>query len=229
MRARIAGTMLLATAAAAVSVAGSGFARDRVTHAALQIAYRQEMNARVHYLAFAERAEREGHEGTACLFRAIARAESVHAVGHATAIEQLNGQPRWQPEAVTVGETPDNLRASIVIERREHDVIYPRMADLARAECQYEALASFNYAGGAEETHAKQFAAALERLDRRYPGPPIQVLVVLPLGPAGRGETAPTCYLCLGDGSVFPSPVKRCPNCGTDKSRFVVFACPGPP
>jgi hypothetical protein len=33
-------------------------------------------------------------------------------------------------------------------------------------------------------------------------------------------ELPPTFYICSGDGSVFKSPVKRCPNCGTGGSKF---------
>ena len=217
-------TLLVTAIASAVIAARPAPAEEGATYAALQIAYDREMNARSRDLAYAARAEREGHPGTGCMFTAVARAESVHAANHAVAIRRLGGVPRWQLASTVVRGTRENLRTAIDNERREHDAVYPRLAAFARAEFLYDALASLNYARSAEATHATLFAHALERLATQDPGPPLLVLLVV--GSLAPPEPVSSCHVCLGDGSVYLQPMKRCPNCGS--GQFVAFGCPGP-
>ena len=205
-------------------------AEDGATIVALEIAHGREINARLQYLVFANHAEREGNGPVACLFRAVARAESVHAVNHAIVIERLGGTPDRRPESFVVRETAENLRAAIVTELREKDKVYRQFADYARAECLYEALASINYARCAEATHARLFAEALGTLnqasDSPRQGPASLAVAVSGPGVPNGFETLGSFFICSGDGSVFTSPVKRCPNCGTGGSRFWVMISP---
>ena len=221
----------LATLVTAVATARVG-AEEGATYAALQVAFQRELDARLCYLSFAVRAEREGHPATACLFRAIATAESVHAIRFRMLIEQSGGVARWRPRNPVVGTTRDNLRAAIETERQENLAVYPRFADYARPEFLYEPLAWFNYARGAEATHARMFSAALERLDASEPEAPFTIMVTAgPLAAvpsSGPPETHGNCHLCLDDGSAFAAPVKRCPNCNAGRSRFATFPCRGP-
>lgn len=225
MRLSNAGILMLAVFAMLALAEEGVVADDGATIVALEVAHGREFNARLQYLAFAGRAEREGNGPVAGLFRAVARAESVHAVSHEIVIERLGGRPDRSPVSFVVRETAENLRTAMATECRERDHVYPRFADYARAECLYDALASINYARYAEATHARLFAMALGALalasGPSRPGP---------VSPAGPGRLAPggfevpmTFFICSGDGSVFVNPVKRCPNCGTGGSRFWVM------
>jgi rubrerythrin len=49
----------------------------------MQSAFNSRSNAHVRYLALAQRADNEGYGEIASLFRAIARAEEIHAENHA--------------------------------------------------------------------------------------------------------------------------------------------------
>ncbi len=228
MRSSIAYTALLAAGAMIAGLADFVPAEDGQTFSALQIAYCREVDARLRYLDYAERAEVDGYASVACLFRAIASAESVHAVNQRVAIEHLGGDAVWTRTVFDVAETAENLRAAIATELDERDRVYRRFADYARAECLYDALASINYARGAEATHAKLFADALERLDRASAPQPLVTVLLTISGFAGSPAFLGACYVCMGDGSAFISPVKRCPNCGTGGGGIVTFACPGP-
>lgn len=234
MRAPWTMALLLAGIALCVLAPAPVVAEDGATIVALEIALGRECNARVQYLAFAERAEREGYGPIAGLFRAVARAESVHAVNHEVAIRQLGGRTAWTREAFVVRSTAENLRASVVTELGERAQVYPRFAEYARAECLYEALATMNYAGGAEATHARLFSAALGALELAAapPGSSVTTTVLASTDGArqpfpGWLESSPTFHICSGCGSVFTSPVRRCPNCGTGGSRF--WTMTGPP
>jgi rubrerythrin len=201
-------------------------AEEGGTLAAMQVAYSMERNAQARYLAFATRAEYEGEAAMACLFEAAARAESVHASNHAIVITQFEATPRYAPQEFVVLGTAENLAAAIVNEQRECDVVYPRLAGYARSECMYEALASCNYARGAEATHERVFRAALAMLERK---PAVErgfiTVSFAPSAPALRNGPAMRCFVCLGDGSLFTEPQRRCPNCGTGGRRIVEQGC----
>jgi rubrerythrin len=222
---------VLMGAAALAMAAGPVRAEEGMTFAALQIAYGRELNSRADYLAFADQADREGHVAAACVFRAVAFAESVHAARQAVVIEQMGGQPVWHREATEVGETAQNLSRAMENEHREYSAVYPQFARYARAECLYAALAVMNYACAAERTHERAFAHALARVYKaREVAPPVTAcLVVAAYGEPDTPATAAgeTCYVCSGDGSVWPRPMKHCPNCGAGGAGFARFSCPG--
>jgi rubrerythrin len=223
--------LVLAGMVSGVLAPAAACAEDGATVVAVEMAYNREINSRLQYLAFAKRADREGLRPIAALFRAVARAESIHAVNHEIVLAQLGGRPDASPVPFVVRSTAENLLESIDNERVERLHVYPLFADYARAECKYEALASLNYAGGAEETHARLFAAAYASLELSAGPPAPLVAVATTPGEAQYTldwlENPPTFYVCPGDGSVFTHAVKRCPNCGTSGSCFQKFT--GPP
>src|ERR1035441_8687898 len=57
----------------------------------LQTAFNGESNAHVRYVAFADKADKEGYGEVASLFRAAAKAEEVHAANHAAVIKKMGG------------------------------------------------------------------------------------------------------------------------------------------
>ena len=52
----------------------------------LELSFAGESQACIRYLAFAEKAEKEGYVGAAKLFRAAAKAEMYHALSHLRAL-----------------------------------------------------------------------------------------------------------------------------------------------
>jgi rubrerythrin len=101
------------------------------------------------YLAFAERAEKEGYGGAAKLFRAAAKAEMYHALSHFRALG-------------VVAETAANLKTALEGETYEFKNMYPAMVKAAVAENHPEARYSLEYAMSIEMIHAKMFKKALE-------------------------------------------------------------------
>jgi rubrerythrin len=118
----------------------------------LKEAFAGESQANRKYLAFAERAEKEGFAQVAKLFRATAMAETVHANAHLRAIGGI-------------GTTVENLKEAIAGETHEFTNMYPAMIDTARQEGEKNAERSFTYANKVEEVHAGLYKKALEKLD----------------------------------------------------------------
>lgn len=116
-------------------------------------AFAGESQANRKYLAFAKKAEQEGHPQVARLFRAAAEAETVHAHAH---LRALGG----------IGNTVDNLRAAIGGETHEFTSMYPAMIRDASSEGQDEALRSFTFANAVEKVHAELYQKALDALGK---------------------------------------------------------------
>jgi rubrerythrin len=114
----------------------------------LKEAFAGESQANRKYLAFAKKAEQEGYLNIARLFRTAAEAETIHALGHFNALEEL-------------GSTVDNLRAAVAGETYEHNEMYPPMIQQAEAD-NHKAKRMFGYAAKAEAVHAKLYQLALE-------------------------------------------------------------------
>ena len=114
----------------------------------LKIAFAGESQARNKYLAFARKAEQDGFANVAKLFRTAAEAETVHALGHFTAMDG-------------VGATADNLKAAIEGETYEHEQMYPPMLEQAEKE-GHRGKAMIGMAMKAEKVHADLYKHALE-------------------------------------------------------------------
>jgi rubrerythrin len=118
------------------------------TESNLKEAFAGESQANRKYLAFAKKAEQEGFNNIARLFRTAAEAETIHAFGH---LDALNG----------IGSTADNLRSAVAGETFEFTEMYPPMLQLAEAD-NHKAKRMFNYAVKAEAIHANLYKLALE-------------------------------------------------------------------
>jgi rubrerythrin len=119
----------------------------------LQEAFAGESQANRKYLAFAKKAETEGHPQVAKLFRAAAEAETVHAHAH---LRALGG----------IGSTEANLREAIGGETHEFTEMYPQMIREATSEGFDNALRSFTFANAVEKVHADLYRKALESLGK---------------------------------------------------------------
>ena len=114
----------------------------------LKEAFAGESQANQKYRAFANKAQQDGFDSIAKLFRLTAEAERIHAEGH---LKALDG----------VGSTADNLQAAISGETHEFSDMYPPMVKQAIAD-GHRAKKMFEYAVAAEEVHAKLYTLALE-------------------------------------------------------------------
>lgn len=114
----------------------------------LKEAFAGESQANRKYLAFAQKAEKDGFAEVARLFRAAAEAETIHALAH---LRHLKG----------IKSTAENLEAAKAGETYEYTEMYPPMVEAAEAEGSPAAL-TFKYALAAEERHANLYNQALE-------------------------------------------------------------------
>lgn len=117
----------------------------------LQKAFAGEAQANRKYLAFAKKAESEGYKQVAKLFRAVAEAETVHAMSH---LQKMNG----------VKSTEDNLRQAVIGETYEANEMYPSMITHAREDGNTEVETGFRWADKVEAEHAELYKEALEKL-----------------------------------------------------------------
>ena len=118
----------------------------------LMEAFAGESQANRKYLAFAKKAEKEGHPQVAKLFRAAAEAETVHALAHLNAL-------------AAVKTTAENLRQAIAGETDEFKDMYPAMIEAAKEENNKAAARSFTYAHKVEQVHAFLYQKALDNLE----------------------------------------------------------------
>ena len=105
--------------------------RGTVTEQNLKNAFAWESQANPGYLYFARKADAEGFNDTAAVFRATAESKTGHAHRHLEYLEEVGDPAICKP----IGPTGDNLKNAIAGETHEHTDIYPGMARAARQEC----------------------------------------------------------------------------------------------
>ncbi|MHC4561589.1 MAG: rubrerythrin family protein [Planctomycetota bacterium] len=157
----------------------------------LKQAFAGESQANRKYLAFAKKADADGHPQIAKLFRAAAAAETVHAHAH---FRVMGG----------VGSTADNLKAAIQGEGMEFKEMYPRFITESEAEGNNPATVSFKNAMAVEEIHHTLYGEALKVLEAGgdLPAQPIFV-----------------CGVC--GNTVNGVAMDKCPVCGAPKGKFM--------
>jgi len=157
----------------------------------LKEAFAGESQANRKYLAFAKKAEAEGHPQIAKLFRATAEAETVHAHAHFRALNGVRG-------------TAENLAAAIEGEAYEFREMYPKFFAEAKTEGNQAAQTAFGYALAVEKTHYDLYGKALEALKqgKDLDDSPIYI-----------------CPVC--GHTVIGEVPDKCPVCGVPKNKFV--------
>jgi rubrerythrin len=156
----------------------------------LKAAFSGESQANRRYLAFAKKADQEGLEQIARLFRAAAEAETAHALNHLRI-------------AGAIGMTVSNLQEAITGENFEFTKMYPEYLEIAKMEGNKQAEWSFNVANQVEEIHAGLFQKALEALKS---------------GKKLDAVTYHVCEVC--GNTVENTAPERCPICGAPTSQF---------
>lgn len=160
------------------------------TEEGLKTAFAGESQANRKYLAFAEKAEKDGFPQIAKIFRAAAAAETIHAHNH---LKVLGG----------IKSTKENVQAAVEGEHYEFTKMYPDFINSAKEEDNKEAERTFNYANEVEKVHHKLYAAALEAVES---------------GKDLDKEDVYVCPVCgyTHEGT----PPEKCPICNTTKKLF---------
>ena len=127
----------------------------------LKDSFAGESQANRHYLYFAAKADVEGYNDVAAVFRSTAEGETGHAHGHLEYLEQ-SGDPAT---GLPIGATSQNLQAAIAGETHEYTDMYPGMSKTAREEGFDEIADWFESLAKAERSHANRFQKALDNLD----------------------------------------------------------------
>ncbi len=165
----------------------------KMTEENLKAAFAGESQAHIKYLAFAERAEREGLPNVARLFRAASFAEQVHATKHFQALQGIGG-------------TTDNLAAAFGGETFEVEEMYAAYTAVAELQGEAAALKSMQRALEAEKVHAQLYSKAREAVVAGKDAETRPVVVCQACGYTAEGD-APD----------------RCPLCGAPRERFSKF------
>ena len=143
-------------------------------------AFAGESQANRKYLAFADKADTEGHKQVAKLFRAAAAAETVHAHAH---LRALGG----------IRDTTENLQEAVDGETFEFTSMYPQMIEEAGSEGFAAALRSFTLANTVEKVHAALYKTALDNLGSN---PDVDYYVCKVCGNTVEGEPHGPCSVC---------------------------------
>jgi len=130
------------------------------THENLKAAFAGESQANRRYLYFAMKADVEGQNDVAAVFRSTAEGETGHAHGHLEYLEAC-GDPATN---LPIGKTRENLKAAIAGETHEYTDMYPGMAKTARSEGMGESADWFETLAKAERSHANRCQKALDAL-----------------------------------------------------------------
>lgn len=155
----------------------------------LKEAFAGESQANRTYLAFAQKADKEGFPKVARLFRAAAEAETIHAHNHLRALD-------------AVKSTQENLKEAISGETHEFMHMYPQMIKDAEEEMNKRATQSFVYANEVEKVHAALYQKALDNMGDQTL---VEVFVCPVCGYTVEGEAPENCPVCKALKKFFKS------------------------
>ncbi len=126
----------------------------------LKEAFAGESQANRRYLYFAQKADVEGYNDVAAVFRSTAEGETGHAHGHLEYLAEVGDPATGKP----IGSTSNNLLAAVAGETHEYTDMYPGMARTARQEGFEEIADWFETLAKAEKSHAGRFQKAFDTL-----------------------------------------------------------------
>ena len=154
----------------------------------LMEAFAGESQANRKYLAYAKKAEDDGHPQAARLFRAVAHAETIHALNHF----------RYAGE---VRSTAENLQAAAEGEKYENTEMYPAFIKDAEEAGDKKALNSFHWANESEKVHEVLYREALASLGQ--PGEEYDYYICPVCGYTEKRSAPEKCPVCGAHGSRF--------------------------
>ena len=148
----------------------------------LLAAFAGESQANRRYLAFAKKAEEEGFDNVARLFRAVAAAEKVHAMNHL--------------KTVGIDKTKQNIEAAIEGEKYENAEMYPKFIEEAKADGNVDAERTFDWANQVEGVHKELYEKALEKVNSGGDIEEKDYYVCQTCGNTVEGEVPEKCPIC---------------------------------
>lgn len=160
------------------------------TEEKLMAAFAGESQANRKYLAFATKAEKDGFNQVARVFRAAAAAETVHAHAH---LRVYGG----------IKSTLENVQEAIGGEHYEFSSMYPEFIEVAKEEGKKAAERSFDLARRVEIVHHELYSKALKAVEKGKDLPESPMFVCDVCG-----------YTCEGE---IPD---KCPVCGASHAKF---------
>ncbi|GAA0528495.1 rubrerythrin [Rhizomicrobium palustre] len=160
----------------------------------LKTAFAGESQANQKYLAYAEKATRDGYPVVAKLFRAVAAAEAIHARNHLKALEGIK-------------TTLENLTDAQGGEDYEITEMYPPMIAAAEAEGDKRASRSMHYALEVEKVHYELYGTAIAAVTE---------------GKDLGNVTAHVCPIC--GHTVLGDAPDNCPVCGCAGKSYIEIA-----
>lgn len=174
-----------------------------------------ESQARNRYTMYAKVAKKEGYEQLSEIFLDNAENEREHAKWAMRMINSLKDEA-GQPEEIivtadaptTLGNTVENLKASIAGEQYEYTEMYPQFADTAEEEGLKDIADRLRAIGKVEEHHAERF---------------IKILDTIEAGTVWKKdkEVEWVCRKC-GYVHVGMEPLDKCPSCDHPKGYFQI-------
>jgi rubrerythrin len=132
------------------------------TESNLKEAFAGESQANRRYLYFAQKADVEGFNDVAVVFRSTAEGETGHAHGHLEYLQETGDPATGKP----IGDTSKNLLSAVAGETHEYTDMYPGMAKTARDEGFDEIADWFETLAKAEKSHAGRFQKAFDTLGK---------------------------------------------------------------
>jgi len=153
----------------------------------LKDAFAGESQASRKYASFSKKAQSEGNEQVAKLFKAASYGEEVHARNHLRAMKG-------------VGTTGENLKTAHGGETEEIESMYPGMIATAKEEGSVEAETSFAWALAVEKEHQGLFKEAGEKLGDNEA---VEYYVCGGCGHVHLNEAPEKCPVCGGPKSGF--------------------------
>jgi rubrerythrin len=156
----------------------------------LAAAFAGESQANRKYLAFAQKAEKDGLAQVAKLFRAAAEAETVHAHAHLRAMGAIK-------------TTQENLEEAIAGEGHEFKEMYPAFLEDAIKEGNKKAEFSIRYAMAVEEIHYALYKKALDAVKSGSDLSETKIYVCPVCGNTVEDAVPDSCSVCSVPGSKF--------------------------
>ncbi len=130
-----------------------------------------ESQARNRYTLYAKVAKKEGYEQLSEIFLNTAENEREHAKWSMRMINDLkeNGEPEeivvTADAPTTLGDTVENLKATIGGEKYEHTQMYPEFAKVAEEEGLNDVAKRLRAIGEVEEHHEARFKRILKEVE----------------------------------------------------------------
>jgi len=155
----------------------------------LKAAFAGESQANRKYLAFSEKAKKDGFDKVGRLFQAVAEAETIHALKHFNLMGGVNS-------------TLDNLQAAAGGEKHEFEEMYPTFMAEAKEEGVQKVDSTFHMANEAEKVHYQLYNKAIEAVEKGQDFPAEEFALCPVCGYVGE-EVPDRCPICGAPASVF--------------------------